>query len=254
MANLLFLDQILANKPLLIDIVVCLIILVFVIMDASKGFSRRVIKVFGTFLSIILGVLFCSQMASFLQDKFGLVATLTETVSGGVTGLLGDLANTTLAEATEGSLESGNVMGFLIKIILEAKNNPEIPMNTTLNQVVAPTIAYYVACAISFIGLFILFKILFFLLGVILKQLQKIKVIGVTDKLLGAVLGVVEGIISVQTLIMILGFLQFGILAEFYASIDTTVICKVVNSINLFEVLGRSLSFGNVLNVIKGII
>jgi hypothetical protein len=90
---------------------------------------------------------------------------------GGVLGsIFGDeIMNLPLGLAAEQTLESAGLSSLIIKLILSFKTNSAIPTDTALKELICPTFAYYLVLIISAIGLFIVFKLIFFCISKIVK-------------------------------------------------------------------------------------
>lgn len=224
----------LANPSALIDVFSIVFILVFAIVGAKNGFVKTFFKTFGTFISLLLSVLLCSLVANFLESKFGFVSTVSDWLKGVLTKIFGeDLMNTTIEQINNDKLENGGVAAWIVKIVLSLKSDVAIPENISLNQIISPVIAYYVVCTIALVGLFIIIKIIFVLLGDFAKALHSIKVVGFTDGLLGFAFGFLQGIILLDVLIIILNALPFSFAQRISYEVDNTVLTSFLTKINL---------------------
>lgn len=236
----------------IIDIAALAILVIFSIIGLIKGFAKTFISIFGTLISLLLAVLLCSSVAKFLQNQFGFINTVTNWVSGIVSKIFGDtIANTTLNQAVESELSQAGVASWIVKIIMEAQADTTIPLDTTLNQIISPTLAYYIVCFISAVGLFILFKILLFLLGEVVKKFSAIKIIGAIDKVLGLLLGLIRGVVVVQLAVFALNVIPLSFTQQISAEIINTKILKFITDINLFDIILKSLSSVDLLGFIK---
>lgn len=233
----------------IIDSVVLALLLIFIIVGIVRGFVKSFISSFGTIISIVLAVALASSTADFLQNAFGLTTKISNGISGMLSGLFGqELMETTLEQATEASLQSFNVANWIITIILSAKSEG-LPPETTLNSVVSPVLAYYVVIIISAVALFILIKIILFLLGDLFQNLKEIKVIGITDRVLGGVLGLLEGILVVDFIILILGIIPVPAFKDLMTMIESAPFTAFLGRINVLNLIISSVV--SPINVIK---
>lgn len=236
----------------IIDVVALAILVIFAISGLTKGFVKTFVSVFGTIISLLLAVLLCSQCANFLQNQFGFITTVTEKVSNVVNSVFGEeLANTTLNNAIESSLSESGLSSWLIKIILEAKNDGTIPMDTTLNQIISPALAYYTVCGISIVLLFVVFKILLFILGDMTKKLSALSLVGAVNKALGLLLGFVRGVIIIQFAVIIINALPIGFVQQLSLVAQNSKIVGFICNINIFDIIIKSISHLDILSFIK---
>ena len=146
-----------SSLPVIIDVVTVLIIVGCVIFAGIRGFVRSFVSDFGAIISMILSMALCALMANFLESQFGLISALSKSISGALDGIFGkELMNTTLGEANSSGM-TGILSSWLIQIVSGVKEQGKIPLDTTLNKVIAPVFGYYVACFISVIVLYALF-------------------------------------------------------------------------------------------------
>ncbi len=239
----------------IVDLVALGLIVLFCVWGLIRGFVKVFISIFGRILSLLLAVLLCSSMAVFLSETFGLTNTIASWLMGVVSNIFGDeLANTTLLEATESSLNNFSISSWLVKIILEAKNSGDIAQTTTLNQIISPALAHYIVLVISAVILYIIFRIIFFIVGEIVSKLHKIKLIGSVDKSLGAVLGLIWGIISVQVIVFVINVIPLGFFQEISVAIDQSAVTSFISSINLFGFIISSITSKDILATISNFV
>lgn len=244
-----------ANMPVIVDVVAIAFVALFAIRGISKGFAKLFVSVFGTILSLLFAVLLCTSVANFLQSQFSLVTTVSKSISGILEKVFGGpIMNTTLEQATTEKLAELGLGDWLSSIILSFASDSSIPTDTTLNEIICPTFAYYVVIVIAVICLFIIFKILFFLLGAFIKKLYTVKLVAVVDKTLGLLLGAISGIINLELVILILGIIPIDIVQQIYTSISQTVFANFVKTVNLYEVILNAISSANVIGYVKGLL
>ena len=229
-----------ADLSAIVDIVALVFVLVFALWGAIRGFTKTFFSVFGTIIGLLLAILLCSSVANF---------------AGILTDILGDkLMNTTLSQATTEYLEEQGVGSLIISIILSSQNESSIPMDTTLNQIICPAFAYYVVAILAAVVLFIIFKIIFFLIGAVVKSWYKNKIIARFDRLLGFALGLLHGVVVLELLIMIISILPISFIQDVYTAIQISKFANFIEDINLYKAIIKTISSANVVNVIKSIV
>lgn len=241
------------NLSATVDIVALIFVGVFALWGLIRGFTKTFFSAFGTMLSLLFAVLLCSTVANFLQEKFALVTTISESVSVALSDAFGaELMNATLRDVSAGYLENAGLNGLLVELILSMQT--ELPLDTTLNMIICPTVSYYIVLIISVIALFIIFKIIFFLIGEIVKKLYKNRTIATFDKFFGFALGLLHGIISLELIIMAISVIPIPILQDVYSAIQVSTFANFIEDINLFNLIINAVIKSDVFDFVKGLI
>ena len=241
------------NLSATVDIVALIFVGVFALWGLIRGFTKTFFSAFGTMLSLLFAVLLCSTVANFLQEKFALVTTISESVSVALSDAFGaELMNATLRDVSAGYLENAGLNGLLVELVLSMQT--ELPLDTTLNMIICPTVSYYIVLIISVIALFIIFKIIFFLIGEIVKKLYKNRTIATFDKFFGFALGLLHGIISLELIIMAISVIPIPILQDVYSAIQTSTFANFIEDINLFNLIINAVIKSDVFDFVKGLI
>ena len=238
----------------IIDLVALGLVILFAVIGGVKGFIKTLISVFGTAISLLLAVLLASKVAGFLEVRFGLVGIMSDKFAGILTSIFGnEIMNTTLQQAEENLLSSAGLSAWLIKIVLSVKAEGSVDPDITLNKVISPTLGYYATVILSALALFIIFKLILLIVGGIVTKIRgKNKVLNVTDRTLGFVLGILQGLIIVQIAIWILNILPFGFAQTIIAELPNAPIANFINEINLFGIILKStFDVGNIIGFIN---
>lgn len=237
-----------------VDIVALTVLVFLTALGAVRGFTKTFISVFGVLISLILSALLCSTMALFMESKFSLITSISNGLSGILNGIFGDeLMNVPLSMANE-ELLNGNIALWLASIILSAKDNPNISQTTTLNQIVSPVFAYYVAVIISFIVLYIIFRVILFLIGELVKRAHNIVLVKKVDCSLGAVLGFVRAFIIIGITVAIIRIIPIGFVQDFVIVIDNTILTRFCSTINIGSVIINLFANVNIGGIIEKVL
>ena len=238
------------------DGVALLLLIIFAVGGAKKGFVKTFFGVFGTIISLILAALLCAAVAKVLESKFGLVGTISGWVSGKLDGIFGaEAMSIPLSEATEEHLSEAGVSGFLIKIILSIKEGATVEGDPALRDVIAPVFGFYITAGICAIGLFIIFKLIFVILGSIFQKLHDLPVIGSVDKLLGFALGIIQGAIVIEIIILLIGIIPIEQVQNLSAEIPNTILTAFLNDVNIYRMIVNAISnvkWDEIINGISG--
>ncbi len=215
------------------DGVALLLLIIFAVGGLRKGFVKTFFGVFGTIISLVLAVLLCASVAKFTEDKFGFVTTISNWVRGLLSNIFGEeLMNTPLEDVHPEDLTSGIIVKILASIDTSA-----IDGSTPLRDVLAPVFGFYISAGICAIGLFIIFKIILFIVGEIFRKLHEIPVIGAVDGLLGFIFGLLQGAIIVEIIISLIGIIPIGAVQSLNEEIPGTILTKFLNDINIYSIV-----------------
>lgn len=236
----------------IIDIVVLLLILVFTVVGVVQGFTKSFVTAFGGILSLLLAGLLCSSMANFLETEFEVVSKLAEKLGGVTKGIFGEIVDVQVGDANENLLSEAGIALWLIRIIFSIEG--DLSPTTTINTIICPIFAFYLFAIISFIVLYILFRILFNLLSKVVKDLYAFKLIEATDRLLGLALGVFRGILIAQVGLLLINALPIAFFQQLSASLSNAPFTNFINNINIFNVIIKGLSESNITEIITKIV
>ena len=195
------------NMIWIADIVAAIILLVSVIKGAKKGFIKGIFGLLITVASIAVAFLCADTVAGLTKGVFGLEAGIIEglKVTFGDLGLNVDFSN---QEAVKEALIANNeffaAATFLADIVAkEISAIPDIPAGE-LSVVLSEIIGGFATNIIVGIVLFVLCRIVLSIVEKVLTSLvEHIKLLDAVNTLLGAVVGLLKGIIIV-TLICLL--------------------------------------------------
>ncbi len=239
----------------IIDVFLVILILATCVGGYKKGFVKSFLSTFGSFISIIIAVVLCSTVANFLETKFTLITKISENISNVLIKIFGEeLMLTTLKEATEASLTDSSLSAWLVKIVIDVKGTGNLPLETTVSGVVSPVFGYYITCIISIIGLYVILRIAFVLLGDIIAGLHSFVLIGFADKALGLIFGAIKGVIMAQLLIIVIRVIPLKIFQDLIATFEQSVIASSLDKLNLFSYLLNLITQANLSEIISSIL
>ena len=201
------------NMIWIADIVAAIILLVSVIKGAKKGFIKGIFGLLITVASIAVAFLCADTVAGLTKGLFGLEAGIVEglKVTFGDLGLNVDLSN---QEAVKEALIANNdffaAATFLADIVAkEISAIPDIPAGE-LSVVLSEIIGGFATNIVVGIVLFILCRIVLSIVEKVLTSLvEHIKLLDAVNTLLGAVVGLLKGIIIVTLICMLLSSVPF---------------------------------------------
>lgn len=237
------------------NIVALVFVLGFTLYGFIRGFAKTFVSMFGTILSLLFAILLCGSVANFLQNKFSLVSNIAGKLGNVLTNIFGDtVMNTTLGNASEANLQDAGLSLIVINLIMTFKGDNTLPTDTTLNNIICPTFAYYIVLIISIVGLFIVFKLIFIVIGNIVKNMHDVSIVAKVDKSLGLALGLVSGIIYLEMIIMVIGAIPIGGIQNLYATIINSPIPKFFCAINPYDSILKLISFKDIAKFVSNFV
>ena len=234
------------------DIVALAFVVLFALWGLVKGFTKVFFSMFGTIVGLLLAVLLAPSVTKFLQEQYSFVDTVAGGINGFVANIVGeDMMTATLSEAIKAQ-ELGKT-NWMINIALSLFSG-SLPLETPINQILSPTLAYYVVNIISIIGLYLIFKLIFLVISKVVKSFYKFKFIERFDRGFGLLIGAVSGIVNLELLIMIIKIIPIALFQDIYAGIQASTIASFFETINLYGVLTNALSSVDVVSYVKAVV
>lgn len=190
------------------DIIVIVVLLACMFTCARKGFINCLFKFIASIVAIIVAFSFAKTFVSITGGLFGLQNVLENSFTEALVSLPGfdvDVAGQNLEEL----LASQDVSALITSFILKNYANVEAPAGTTLAMLVGESAALWATALIAGIALFFLVKLLMLLLRKFLTALiNKIKIFGALNSLLGAAVGLIEGFLVVSVVASLITFIN----------------------------------------------
>jgi len=243
------------NYSAMADIVALVFLALFALFGFIRGFTKTFFSVFGTIIAIVLAVLLAPALTELLQNSFSVINTVSESISGVLNNVFGEeLMNMNLGQVSEDVLGETSLASFIVKIVLQLKSDNTIPLVTTLNQIICPTFAYYIVLILSAVVLFIIFKIVFIIVHRLVKLAYACKLVRNVDRILGAVLGFINGIFNLELIILAISIIPIALFQDIYAGIQASILANFIEDINLYGLLLNAISSQNVIGAIKNTI
>ena len=240
----------------IVNVVALLFVGGFAVWGFYKGFTKTFFSVFGTLLAILFAVLLAPVVAEFLESKFSFVTTMSNKIEDLLVKSFGEeLMSVPLSNVAEEYLKKAGLGDWLIKAIMSIKtDSASIPEGTTLGQIICPIFGYYIVMIIVVVALFIIFKIIFFLIGELVKKAYAFKIVAVVDRVLGLVIGFASGTVILELVIMVVGIIPVPFFQNLYAEIINSPITGFLTKINLFELIMSKISIKDIIPYVKNLI
>ena len=238
----------------IIDIVALALIVLFTVLGFKRGFAKTFVATFGIILSLLFAILLSGVTARFLESQFSWTTKIADGINGTLSSVFGKgLMETTIEQANNASLKDAGLSGLIIKMIVGIKSN-DLSSTLSLGQIISTTFAYYITVLIAVVILYILFRVALFLLAEIVFKAHKNLAIKKADSELGALLGILRGIIVVQIIILIVDILPFSFFNGISVAISKAPVTGFISRINIFKIILSAISDASyIVSLIPGI-
>ncbi len=178
------------------DLIVIAIIFVCIIISAKRGFARSVIGVFSIIISLLVASLAYPVVSGYINNS-GLKTVIEENVEKSL-GME--------TEIEEQAQKQEEKVMFFPETIQKAIEDKTQEIENTAKKTAAQTVSTLVINLISIIAVFLVVRILMFILTHMLNLLTKIPIIRGFNRLLGGALGCLTGVFVIYLVLAIITF------------------------------------------------
>lgn len=207
---------------MIFNLIIIGIIVVFLFIGFIKGFFSELLGIVGSVLSIVLAAVFCNALADFLIDK----TEIFDWLKNGIASVFpSDIS----------SIEGLNLPEFIVNLINSYLSSDD---GITLAEAISTTISKLIISFASFFIILLAVKLVVFILSKVLKALaDSIKVIGVTNRLLGALLGIIKGLLIVCGALYLIEIIPFEFLNGVRELADQSVLAQFFIKYNIYVLI-----------------
>lgn len=190
---------------LVIDIALVVFLLVFAIIGFKKGFLKSVISLFSWVVCIAVAIFAAKYVASWLNSMFNFSGWFGDKIAGGLIGS-NEFFKTQINtfENKEQILASipANTNGALKALIEVVFKNTAVDMESTASvaSVVGASLGHVCMLVITGIAIFLVLKLVIFILNKIFDNIARTKVLGGVNKILGLIFGLAKGLLIIAVI------------------------------------------------------
>ena len=209
----------------LVDIVIAVIMLIFVLKGAKKGFITCLFGFISTLVAIFIAFSCATLVADMTGGLFGLEATLQTNLTESFSNIEGfNIPVDANADLTALLLE-GDVSTILVNLI--AEKYATIPDGYTLGMMAGETVAHFAAALIAGIALFFVLKLVFAILKKFFNFIAKGGLLGALNKILGAAVGFIEAVLLASIVVAVL-----SLFPSMMSFLNSSLILTAIYNIN----------------------
>jgi len=203
------------------DFILIVFLLLMIILGISKGFVKMAISFLSGIVAFIAAFILSKPIAGFLETL-----SIFDGAKLKIENFLTGKFDTT-AESIESAITSMEYPGFVKEFLLEKFSDTGQTLETGL-QTLAGNIFNLMLVALSFIILLVSIRIAFFFLEKIIEgSFAKIKVLNVTNKLLGAAFSTLQAVLVVYIVLGIIALLSSRMPAITETISESIIVSKI---------------------------
>ena len=179
------------------DFVAVGLLVITTLIGAKKGFIKSFFGMVSTIGALIVAIFFAKKALGWTDGLFGLQEFFDGKFTSAFSKLNGFDADVS-AGGVEAALEDKNMPAILARLVMKVADTKELAVGTTLGQVVGETLSRLACLAITGVLLFILVKLLIWVLKEVLSHwVNETQTASGLNTLGGAVFGLVKGLMII---------------------------------------------------------
>ena len=209
----------LSAKPAgyILDLIIIAGLFLFIFICARRGFINVFFSFVSSVVALFAAVSLAGVFASITGGLFGMEASLTESFTNTFSKIAGFNVELGGTENLDSLLSTGQISAIIATLVAKKYVGESIPAGSTLGSLVGATFAELLTSLISGVILFILFKILIFILRKVFNKLtEKIGLLDKLNRILGMLVGFIEGIFIISLVMSILALIPSPAITSFF--------------------------------------
>lgn len=217
-----------------IDAIILVILVVFVAIGIWKGLVFSLLSMFSSFINFVLAIFLTKPLTILIGKHFKLESALTNAFAKNISSR-GAGFDTNLVGMTNEEISS-HISNTLSESKFPAKGLFKNMMNVTsekisgktsltMTDILSKSLGSFFTIIICFVIAFLLILLTLWIVSLISKKARQVDGIRVTDRILGAVFGLIKGALFVCFIFAILSFFkEDGLLAKLFTYIHKSAI------------------------------
>lgn len=197
------------NIGLIIDIACLVILAAFIITNVIRGFFKRIFKFAVGIGAILIAYFFCDNLVNILESQFQILTKLSAKVVD-LFDIPADVIQGNITETIKNAVESLNLPEFIAEAALNSLDSLELGLENSIQDVslhISTVLTRYLLIGASFLVLYIISRLILALVVLILNKIVELPVISGVDKILGGVIGLIEGFLALTVIVYILSII-----------------------------------------------
>lgn len=187
---------------IIVDVVIIALLAIFAIIGLKKGFLKSVISLFSWSVCLILAIIAAKYVAGWINEIYDFSSLIGNKVSKSLTNsnaFFGSSINTFATKEEIVANLPNNINGLLKQLIKVVFSNTAVDMTSadTIGSVVGYSLGYISMVIIAGILVFVVLKIVVTLLSKLFDNIERTKILGGLNKILGLTLGLIKASIII---------------------------------------------------------
>ena len=190
----------LSTIGIIIDIAVVLVLVIFALIGLKKGLFKTVLSLFSWVVCLAIAIFTAKYVAGWINGIYNFSGLIGGGIEKGFTNsnaFFGTAVSTFNGDkAALFSAIPTEINGFvreLIHMVFNSVNLENVTADATVGAIMGSTLGHICMVVISGILVFIVLKIVVALLSKLFENIEKIKILGGLNKVLGLALGLIKG-------------------------------------------------------------
>lgn len=204
---------------IVVDLVILAIMALCIIIGYVRGLTGSLIKILSFVLSIIIAFILFIPVSNLIIDKTSIDENLEQSIREAI--------------IQEDKTEEGKMPETITNYIGEKVEEASDSAKEAIVDSTARDVAVTIVKAGTWIGLFIVARILLIFLKFVTGLITKLPVIKQFDKLGGIIYGILEGIIIIYVILAIISFIAPMIGGNIIDAIDNSMVGSILYNNNL---------------------
>lgn len=214
-------NTLLSFNSITLDVILVAFLLAYLVGGMIKGFSNYLVGFIGTIAAFILAVIFCDDMVNLLKPTAGYekIRLFFENL---------------LPISQDANLESLGLPAFVINAVDSLiQATPSMPLYKAVSIALTNLLLTFVCFLVILLGV----KIICFILKKILSVLTKLPIVGTVNRILGAIVGLINGALIISALIYIVAILPFPALDYFKSILNASAVAQFLSKYNIYALI-----------------
>lgn len=209
---------------MVLNLIIIALFIVFLIYGIIKGFIGQLFGFIGTVAAFIVAALLCGTVVNIVKAN----TAIDESLQSAISGVLPNIDQSVIA-------------GY--PAFLQAIFAPILDGSASAVDTVAATLTNLIMSIVAFLIIVALIKLVFIILASVLKNVIRKTFLGVIDKLLGAVLGLIKGLLFVSSVLFVVEIALVPTIPSVAEAVEQSAIAKFLMDFNIYGLIFKMIGF-----------
>ena len=209
---------------MVLNLIIIALFIVFLIYGIVKGFISQLFGFVGTIVAFIAAALLCGTVVNFVKAN----TSIDESLYNAISGVLPNI-------------DQAVIEGY--PAFLQAIFAPILDGSASAVETVSATLTNLIMSIAAFLIIVALIKLVFIILSVVLKNIIRKTFLGVIDKILGAALGLIKGLLFVSSILFVVEIALVPTIPSVAEAVEQPSIAKFLMEFNIYGLIFKMIGF-----------